>query len=244
MKQLNFHLWYNIAMNSKNDQYDFNPFGDKPIESPEDFELDLRTKDDIAFGNIEMYVELMLEYNQKVNVISRKITANSLNQLLNESLGLNKYVNGDTIIDAGSGNGILGIPLSVLQMNEDKTFVLVEPKPKKADFLEMVKEELGLENIEVACASIEEYLKRRPKLKRTVIARGFPNLEVFCGFLKKGLANEAVLITSENKIKKNQIQLESVAKRIYNIPLRTELKILKLRPTEKIARGRKDEKNM
>ena len=87
---------------------------------------------------------------------------------------------------------------------------------------------MDLQNVEVAGESIEEYLKKNKKRRRTLIARGFPDPGVFCGFVEKGYIDEAVLITSENKIKKNEKRLESVKKKIYNVSLRTYLKILKL----------------
>lgn len=250
VKHLLFQLWYNTAMNFKKDPKDFNPIGDNQLDRLVDFKPFNQIQDPFVISTLETYAGLMLDYNRKVNIISRKITSLGLNQLLNESLILSDHITGDTIIDAGSGNGILGIPISFLEPFQQKKIVLVEPRQKKSDFLKFVKKEMELKNVEVICSSIEEYLKRirfrtkKPNHFRIVIARGFPNLVVFCEFLKKKLINEVVLITSENKIKKNQIQLESVEKKIYNIPLRTELRILKLRPTEKTTRGRNDDKNM
>jgi 16S rRNA (guanine527-N7)-methyltransferase len=178
---------------------------------------------------MNIYIDMLLEYNEKVNLISRKITREKLDQLLNETHWLNQYISGHIIIDAGSGNGILGIPIAVLDKNRE--IILVEPQRKKALFLKEVKKRMGLSNVEVKDVSIEEWLKRskngNSKL-RTLIARGFPRLDALCGFVKRKMIDEAVIITSENKIKKNQNDLESTTKKIYNIPLRKNLKILKI----------------
>ncbi len=41
---------------------------------------------------IDQYVEILLEYNKKTNLISRKITTEGLNQLLDETLLLESYL--------------------------------------------------------------------------------------------------------------------------------------------------------
>ncbi|NIM11338.1 MAG: hypothetical protein GTO45_05040 [Candidatus Aminicenantes bacterium] len=178
--------------------------------------------------SIITYVEILLDYNRKVNLISRNITTEGIVQLLSETILLNRYISCDIVVDAGSGNGILGIPVALMKKNEHKTIILVEPKKKKFLFLRNLKEQMKLPNVEVKGVSIEEYLKNTKKEIRSLIARGFPGFSIFCRYLKKDLVKEAIVITSQNKIKKNQIHLESVRKKIYNVPLRKNLKILKL----------------
>jgi len=189
---------------------------------------------------IKKYARLLMDYNVKVNLMSRKMTPGGLNQLLNETFLLNNYISksSDTIVDAGSGNGILGIPLAVI--NKNKKIILVEPKKKKMDFLLEVKNQLHLSNVEIVGTSINEYvkMKKREKKQISVVARGFPDLRVFCFYVKRGMIKEALLITSENKIKKNKIYLESVKQKTYNVPLRDYLKILKM---EKTAREEYEE---
>ena len=102
---------------------------------------------------LRTYIDMLLEYNEKVNLISRKITREKLDQLLMETHLLDQYISNDIIIDAGSGNGILGIPIALLDKN--RKIVLVEPKRKKALFLSEVKEKMGLSNVDVRDISIE-----------------------------------------------------------------------------------------
>ncbi len=177
---------------------------------------------------LAQYIDLLLAYNQKVNLVSRKITPAEVEQLIGESLLMNHYISNEIkmVLDAGSGNGLLGIPIAI--ENPKRRMTLVEPKPKKAVFLQMVKDELKLDNVEVKNVSIEEYLKKEKKFNRAIIARGFPELEVFIRFIHKRLIKEAILITSDNKLKINEVHLESVSKKTYNVPLRENLKIIKM----------------
>jgi len=189
----------------------------------------MNVEEESARMSIMAYVKMLLETNQNINLISRQITEAGLSQLLNETLLLDSYISSSFIVDAGSGNGLLGIPISLL--NKNKKIVLIEPKQKKSSFLTRVKNEMNIENLEVHGCSIEEYLKSRLKEKKLLISRGFPDIGVFCLYLKRRMIDEAVVITSENKINNNRANMESLSKTIYNVPLRNDLKILKLRRT-------------
>ena len=58
------------------------------------------------------------------------------------------------VVDIGSGAGLPGIPLAIAR--PDLSFVLVEPKRRAVAFLELALQELGLVNVEVRHARIEE----------------------------------------------------------------------------------------
>ncbi len=192
-----------------------------PFES-----IALNVENECVLKSIRTYVKLLLDYNLDVNLISRRITPEALSQLLNETILLNTYIECNTIIDAGSGNGILGIPIAFA--NPNKKIILVEPKKKKSFFLRYAKEQLNLNNLEVKETGIEEYLKNTGKGKNTLISRGFPNPGIFAIYLGKMLIHEAIIITSENKIKKMEKNIENILKKTYNVPLRNDLKILKI----------------
>lgn len=185
------------------------------------------------------YARFLLEYNQKVNLVSRNMTLDGLKQLIGESLLLREYVTEGigSVVDVGSGNGVLGIPVALLDPRVK--VALVEPRQKKVAFLQEMKSRLGITNLDVFGISFEEYMKKFCKTPVSLIARGFPDFSVFCKYLEKGLLTEVVLVTSVNKIKKNQLHLESLNQKTYNVPLRDYLKILKILPMEKTARGKR-----
>jgi len=193
------------------------------LEKKDDFlnEIDFKIKE-----SIETYMAYLIEYNQKVNLISRKITGSAFNQLIEETFLLEKHILENEIIDAGSGNGILGIPIAI--KNPKKKINLVESKEKKAVFLEYIKKKMFLTNVSIHCSSIKEFVNQNKKKEISLIARGFPGLEIFCDFLNKGLIKEAIFITSQNKIKKINKNMVNMKKKAYNIPLRNNLKILKM----------------
>src|SRR2546425_1300302 len=58
-------------------------------------------------------------------------------------------------LDVGSGGGFPGIPLAIVWPRT--RFTILESREKKAGFLERAGRELGLRNVTVACARLEEY---------------------------------------------------------------------------------------
>lgn len=192
---------------------------------------------------IEKYMVYLLECNKKINLISRKVSKSTLLRLISETVFLGKLINGSTVIDAGSGNGILGIPLSI--MFGEKKFVLCERKEKKAAFLKEAKENLSLSNVYVCSEDVVDYLKKGKLENTSLIARGFPDIEMLIVLFYKKIVNEVLIITSAVKIKKNKKNVENTDQKIYNIPCRNYLKILKMEnvsreTTEKKGRNHYD----
>ena len=185
---------------------------------------------------LDAYVDFLLTYNDKVNLVSKKSTRETINILISESMMLNKYLSTDFVIDAGSGGGLLGIPLAL--SFPEKRMVLTETIQKKANFLTLAIKELDLKNVTVWNGSIQEYMQRQKKIFGTLVSRGFPHLEILADYVIKKSISELILITSPLKINKIQNKMANVQQNSYNIPSRDNLIIFKLenvsRETHKI----------
>ena len=92
--------------------------------------------------------ETCKEWNDKINVVSRKDIDNlEINHILH-SLSIGKYLKfapGSTVIDLGSGGGFPGIPLAILF--PDVKFHLVDRIGKKLKVAEEIAKACGLENV-------------------------------------------------------------------------------------------------
>ncbi|MGQ1784356.1 MULTISPECIES: 16S rRNA (guanine(527)-N(7))-methyltransferase RsmG [unclassified Saccharicrinis] len=92
--------------------------------------------------------ELYPEWNDKINVISRKdIDELNIRHVLH-SLAIAKYIKfkpGTKIIDVGTGGGFPGIPLAIYF--PDCEFHLVDSIGKKIKVVETIAQELGLNNV-------------------------------------------------------------------------------------------------
>ena len=69
-----------------------------------------------------------------------------------------------TALDLGSGAGFPGIPLAIVWPSTK--WIVVESREKKAGFLEKAVRELGLKNVEVVCARIEDLASARGEASR------------------------------------------------------------------------------
>ncbi len=170
------------------------------------------------------YIAVLKQYSKKINIISKIITDEQIKELVSESLLIDKYIRGLNIVDAGSGNGILGIPVAIL--HPEKKIFLVEPRKKKSEFLNYAVEKLILSNVKVLRSGIEEFVKVNKTIRFSIIARGFPDNSKLISYVKKRVAEEVILITSHSKIKKVEKGIEKYEQKIYNVPFRDNLKIL------------------
>lgn len=90
-----------------------------------------------------------------------------------------------TIVDAGTGPGFPGLPLSLVF--PDKRFILCESIQKKAHFVASAVKALEIPNVTVEAVRVEEWLRRN----RTdiVTARAMAPISKIIGLLKAGVRN-------------------------------------------------------
>ena len=92
----------------------------------------------------EQYKSMLLFWNQRINLISRKNPMLVFNKLWNkaERIANNLPNNTNRILDIGSGAGFPGIALKILKPDLD--IILLEPRQKRFHFLLHVQAKLCL----------------------------------------------------------------------------------------------------
>jgi 16S rRNA (guanine527-N7)-methyltransferase len=175
---------------------------------------------------LEAYIEFLLEYNEKVNLVSKKSTRESIEVLASESLLLGQHVSATRIIDAGSGGGLIGLPLAMAFPR--KAVVLVETIRKKTKFLRIAAKELALKNVEVWEGSIQECMHVEGGRAGAIVSRGFPQIEILAEYVFREKVREMAVITARQKAEKIEITMANVLKTSYNVPSRDNLIIFKL----------------
>jgi 16S rRNA (guanine527-N7)-methyltransferase len=101
---------------------------------------------------------LYREWNEKINVISRKDIDHLYEHHVLHSLAIAKYDPfqiGMNVLDLGTGGGFPGIPLAI--MYPEVKFTLLDSVAKKIKVVSEVAIALKLENVEVAHARAEDY---------------------------------------------------------------------------------------
>ncbi len=105
------------------------------------------TWDQIEFQT-NSYLDLLVKWNQKINLTSEKSNEDILKRHIFDSLQYARVVPPDSrIMDIGSGAGFPGIPLKIVY--PQLVAILVESQRKRCSFLEAVVRELNLKNIKI-----------------------------------------------------------------------------------------------
>ena len=104
---------------------------------------------------LEQYLALITKWNKVTNLTSIDNPEQMVLVHLLDSLSIQPYLSGPRILDVGSGAGLPGIPLALI--NEDKDFILLDSNGKKTRFMLQVKIELGIKNIEVVQSRAQDF---------------------------------------------------------------------------------------
>ena len=118
------------------------------------------------------YVEMLNKWNKAYNLTAVRDPGEMLIKHIMDSLVVSPYLVGNTFIDVGTGPGLPGIPLAII--NPDKQFDLVDSLGKRIRFLKQVQFELKLTNIQPIQSRIEEYNEKKFD---GVISRAFASLQ-------------------------------------------------------------------
>ncbi|MEW6510411.1 MAG: 16S rRNA (guanine(527)-N(7))-methyltransferase RsmG [Bacteroidota bacterium] len=129
---------------------------------------------DGELDQLAAYVDALLDWNKRVNLISRRDVENIWFSQILHCLSLLFYVDlpdGLQVLDLGSGGGLPGIPLAISRPGLRVT--LLDSIRKKTQAVKSIRDTLGLANVNVVMARAEEWGARLKPAERfdLVIAR-------------------------------------------------------------------------
>ncbi len=100
-------------------------------------------------------VLLLNKWNKAYNLTSVRDPREMLVKHIMDSLVVSPYLQGTRFIDVGTGPGLPGLPLAI--MNPNKQFFLLDSLGKRINFIKNAVRELGLTNVEPVLSRVEEF---------------------------------------------------------------------------------------
>mgnify|MGYP001297827672 FL=1 len=147
-----------------------------------------------------LYLELLLEANKNISLTGIKNPKEAVIKHTIDSLSVSSAIEGEKIVDIGSGGGTPGIPLAIA--NPAKKFYLVDSVLKKIKFLDEAVKVLELNNIETICDRGENVDKLSAD---TVVSRAFGSLNYLIESSKNMVSKKGLFLAMKGKINQEEI---------------------------------------
>ena len=132
------------------------------------------------------YLELLTRWNSAYNLTSIRLPEQMVTHHLLDSLAaVPAFAQAHNVLDVGSGGGLPGIVLAIVR--PDMKVSMIDTVHKKTAFLTQVKAELGLSNVTVYTARVEQ-LQVSDKFD-VITSRAFADLSDFVNWSSHLLAD-------------------------------------------------------
>mgnify|MGYP000602177570 CR=1 FL=1 len=161
---------------------EYEEFKEKLTEKLRKIQIDIS---DIQIKQFYDYMNLLIEWNKKINLTAIIEPDEIILKHFIDSLTINNEIKrGDKIADIGTGAGFPGIPIKIL--NPENEVVLIDSLNKRLIFLDEVINKLGLKNISTVHARAEEigHNKMYREQFDIVTSRAVAKLNVLLEYMK------------------------------------------------------------
>ena len=134
------------------------------------------------------YLDLLQKWNKAYNLTAVRDRSAMLTQHLLDSLSIVPQLPPGDLLDVGSGGGLPGIPLAILQ--PERSITLIDTVGKKVAFLKQAAMTLGLKNLHAVSDRIESWV---PPAEHSagfslITARAYATLATLVGQTRRLLA--------------------------------------------------------
>ncbi|KTD53187.1 glucose inhibited division protein B GidB [Legionella santicrucis] len=146
-------------------------------------------------ASLSDYLFLLNKWNSTYNLTAIRDVESMIGKHILDSLAILPWLKGNRIIDVGTGAGLPGIPLALAQ--PERNFVLLDSNGKKTRFLNEVKRQLNLENLEIVQNRVENY--HPPQGFDTVLSRAFSSLEQMIQWTHHLIADEGIWLAMKGR---------------------------------------------
>src|SRR5688572_1375271 len=115
------------------------------------------------------------DWNQRMNLTAIRERGAQITKHLLDSLSIQPFLQGERILDVGTGAGFPGLPLAIV--NPQRRFTLLDSTAKKLKFIEHAAATLSLPNVQTVHTRAENF--RPPERFDIVLSRAVGPIEQF-----------------------------------------------------------------
>ena len=171
---------------------------------------------DFAPDKLLQYLALLHKWNQAYNLTAIRDIHQMVTLHLLDSLAILPWVRGHRILDVGTGAGLPGLPLALI--NPSLHVVLLDSNGKKIRFLQEVKRALALDNVEMIQTRVEGY---HPSSNfDTVTSRAFSDLQLMLDYTQHLVAPDGIWLAMKGRHPEAELASMNRVHRIesYTVP--------------------------
>ncbi len=150
------------------------------------------------------YLMLLSKWNKAYNLTAIRDPIEMVDKHLLDSLSILPHVEGKRILDVGSGAGLPGIPLAITLPQCEVT--LVDSNGKKTRFLQAIKRELNLSNINIIHGRVEHIIDEEKF--DCILSRAFSDLEQMLKYTDHLIKPSGIWLAMKGRVP--QQELESI----------------------------------
>ncbi len=154
-----------------------------------------------TIDHLMAYLNLVAKWNRVYNLTGIRERDEMIKLHFLDSLSILNYVHVKNILDVGSGAGFPGIVLAITK--PELTVTVVDSVNKKTTFMQQVKSELSLTNLNIVNGRVEDY--QPIKLFKAVISRAFSNLKNMMLLTQHLLQKDGVWLAMKSKGVKEEL---------------------------------------
>ncbi|MFT5543674.1 MAG: 16S rRNA (guanine527-N7)-methyltransferase [Glaciecola sp.] len=150
------------------------------------------------------YVLMINKWNKTYNLTSVRDPQEMLIKHIFDSIVISPYLVGQHFADVGTGAGLPGIPLAI--MNPDKTFLLIDSLGKRVRFIKQSIYELKISNVTAVQTRVEDLDLEKPL--DGVLSRAFASLKDMLFWCQNLTDENGLFLALKGQL--NQLELDEI----------------------------------
>ena len=147
------------------------------------------------------YLEQLSRWNRTYNLTAVRDPVEMVSKHLLDSLSVLPWAGQGCLLDAGTGAGLPGLPIAIAR--SDLQVTLLDSAGKKIRFLNHIKRQLRITNIEPVQARLEAW--QAAEGFDSIISRAFTNLASFAGAVRQAGAHNSRLLAMKGRLPEEEI---------------------------------------